>query len=116
MIYKIGNIKDLEDIPSMDETAKAILYHHAKVLEEQYGENRDLDLSDGGYVLYASPNTTSEELLDCFDYHRNIPESVERYKDICVATYVTNNDYCVVIVMSLDSIPAEIANEIEDIL
>ena len=116
MIYKIGNIKDLEDVPSMDETAKAILYHHAKVLEEYYGKRRDVDLSDGGYVLYASSNTTCEELLACFDYHRNIPECVERYKDICVATYIINNDYCVVIVMPSDIIPAEIAKEIDDIL
>lgn len=114
MIYKIGNIKDLETLTPIDASAKAIIYHHAKVLEEQYGKNRDVDLSDGGYVLYASPSTMCEELLAYFDYHRNVPEYVERYGDICVATYITNNDYCVIIVMSADDMPAEIDNDIYD--
>ena len=112
MVYKIEGVKDLAVLPHMGEDVKAILYHHAKILTELYGDHP----SDGGYVLYVTPDTNGEEILSYFDYRCNIPEYVERIGNVCLATYVTNNEHVVSIVLSVDSAPTEIANEIYDIL
>ena len=112
MVYKIEGVKDLDVLPHMEEDVKAILYHHAKILTELYGDHT----SDGGYVLYVTPDTNGEEILSYFDYRCNIPEYVERIGNVCLATYVTNNEHVVSIVLSVDSAPTEIANEIYDIL
>ena len=115
MVYKIGNIKDLEALPPMNEVIKGILYHHAKALTDAYGD-QSTEKEDGGYILYAPHNSNSKDILDHFDYRRNIPEYVERHGEICIATYVTNNDYCVTIVTLADNTPTEITKEIDDIL
>ena len=112
MVYKIESVKDLEVLPPVTDDIKAILYYHAKVLDEQYGDST----SDGGYILYATPEARCEDILSYFDYRHNIPEYVERLGDFCVAGYVTNNEHVVVIVLSACSAPAEITKEIEDIL
>ena len=112
MVYKIEGVKDLAVLPPMEEEVKAIIYRHAKILTEQYRDHT----TDGGYVLYVTPNTDGEEILSYFDYRCNIPEYVERIGEMCIATYVTNNEHVVVIVLSVDSAPTEIAKEIDDIL
>ena len=112
MVYKIEGVKDLAVLPPMEEEVKAIIYRHAKILTEQYRDHT----SDGGYVLYVTPNTDGEEILSYFDYRCNIQEYVECIGEMCIATYVTNNEHVVVIVLSVDSAPKEIAKEIDDIL
>lgn len=40
MIYKIGNLADLESLPLISDVALELLYHHASVLTHEYGENK----------------------------------------------------------------------------
>ena len=110
MVYKIEGIADLSVLPPMEEDIKAIIYHHAKILSEQYGDS----LSDGGYVLYVTPDSDCKEILTYFDYRRNVLEYAERIGEVCIATYVTNNEHVVVIILSTASAPDEIAKELEN--
>lgn len=59
MVYKIESVKDLEALSLINEDIKAILYYHAKVLDDQYGDFT----SDGGYVLYATSEARCEDIL-----------------------------------------------------
>ena len=113
MVYKIGNIKDFEALPPMDEKIKELLYHYSKVLSTEYGEERDIDRSDGGYILYVTPHTAVEEIKVYFDYTRYKAECVERYGEVCSSMYLLNNDYCVTIVTMLENTPVEILNELD---
>ena len=113
MVYKIGNIKDLEALPPMDEGTKELLYHYAKVLSTEYGKERDIDRSDGGYILYVTSNATNEDVKAYFDYTRHRVECVERYGDICSAMYLLNNDFCVTILTMLENTPVEILSELD---
>ena len=112
MVYKIEGIKDLAVLPPVEENVKKILFYHAKILTELYGGNT----SDGGYVLYVTPNTNDEEIQSYFDYRCNIPEYVEHIGNVCLATYVTNNEHVISIVLSADSAPIEITKEFDDCL
>ena len=113
MVYKIGNISDLTSLPLVDVTTLKLLYHHARALSREYGENRNINTDDGGYILFAVPGTEAEELKSFFDVSRHLPEYVNSYDSICEAIYLLNNDYAVVIIMSISDAPTEILNEIE---
>ena len=114
MVYKIGNLADLESLPLIDDTALELLCHHASVLSHEYGENRNVDTEDGGYILLAPSGTNAEELKPFFDVSVHTPEHVDRYGNLCEAVYLLNNDYAVVIIMSVADAPIEILNEIDN--
>ena len=87
------------------------------------GENNDdnkpkppsgnIDTSDGGYVLFATSGTSREELKAFFDTSAHTPECVNTYGSLCEAIYLLNNDFAVVIIMSIADAPTEILNEID---
>lgn len=114
MVYKIGNVSDLTKISIGSDKAKEILYHFAKVLTTEYGEDRNIDTDDGGYILYALPGTDAKEIKERFDYTQNILEYGEAFENVCYAVYILSSDYGVVIVMSTADIPEEILKEIKN--
>ena len=112
MVYKIGNITDLATIPITHGKAFELLYHYARVLTSEYGENRNVDTSDGGYILYAPLGTNTEDIKDYFDYTEHTVESVDKYGELYAATYILTNEYAVTIVGWMEDIPTEFINEI----
>ena len=88
MVYKIGNVSDLSTIPIASDKAKEILYHFARVLTTEYGGDRNVDTDDGGYILYALPGTSDDEIKERFDYTQNILEYGEAFEDVCYAVYI----------------------------
>ena len=114
MVYKIGNLSDLATIPITSSKTFELVYHYARVLTCEYGEDRNVDADDGGYVLYVPPGTSKEEIKACFDYTKHMVESVEQFGSLCAAMYILNNEYAVVIVMSMADVPQEIKKEMEE--
>lgn len=118
MVYKLGNLSDLEKLPSLDARIQANLYELTSVLSSEYGTNRDVDRDDGGYVLYASPGTAPEEVKKIFDYSAHPIEYVNRdlnaVPPICTAFFLLSNEYVVVIVMSIAEAPVEIVEAFEE--
>lgn len=113
MVYKIGNVSDLESIAITDANAYALLSQYARLLSYEYGENRDVETDDGGYVLYATPGTNSEEIKAYFDYTKHTVESADRFGTLVVAMWIIHNEFVVLIVMSEDDAPIEIIKEID---
>ena len=113
MVYKIGNISDLESIAITDDNAYALLSQYARLLSYEYGEDRNVDTDDGGYVLYAMPGTNDKDIKDYFDYSKHTVESVDRFGSLVVAMYILHNEYVVLIVTSEDDAPEEIIKDID---
>lgn len=117
MVYKLANISDLNSLPDLHPRIRATLFEHTKVLTYEYGADRNVDTDDGGYVLYATPGTDPKDLKNWFDYSKACIEYVNRDlrtdPPICSAIYILNNDYVVVIVMSISDAPPEIINAID---
>ena len=113
MVYKIGNISDLASIAISDSKAYELLSQYARLLSYEYGEDRNVDTDDGGYVLYATPGSSSEDIKAYFDYTKHVVESADRFGSLVVAMYILHNEYVVLIVMSEDDAPAEIIKEID---
>ena len=113
MVYKIGNISDLESIAITDANAYALLSQYARLLSYEYGEDRNVDTDDGGYVLYAAPGSSSEDIKAYFDYTKHVVESADRFGSLVVAMWIIHNEFVVLIVMSEDDAPIEIIKEID---
>ncbi len=114
MVYKIGTMSDLSSVSITDETAKNIISHYTRILTDEYGEERNIDKDNGGYILYATHGTKAEELKKFFDYTENIAEFVEVQGEVCAAVYILSSDFGVVIVMSAADAPPEILKEIKE--
>ena len=112
MVYKIGNLADMKKLADISMDVWALLCHHARVLSTEYGEDRNIDYDDGGFVLYCTPGTKSEDIKACFDYTAHTLEYVNTYGALCEVLYLCNNDYAVIIIMSIADAPTEILNEI----
>ena len=112
MVYKIGNISDLANIPITDGKTFELLYHYARVLTHEYGEKRNIDTADGGYVLYCPPGTRREDIKAYFDYTMHTLESIDRFGSLISAMYILHNEFVVTIIMSADDAPTELIKEI----
>lgn len=112
MVYKIGNISDLSTIPISDRETFELLYHYARVLTDEYGQDRNIDKDDGGYILYCSPDTKAEDIKAFFDFTKHTVESVDRYGELVVAMWILNNEFIITMIMSANSVPIELINEI----
>ena len=114
MVYKFGNIADVSSLPFAHEKAREICTQYAMILTTEYGENRNINTSDGGYILYATPGTSVEEIKAYFDYSKYTLEYVDVFEEVCSALYLLSNDYGVVIIMSVADAPTEIKKEMDE--
>ena len=113
MVYKIGTPKDIVSIPDLSEAETKVISKFANILSDMYGSDRDIDNDYGGYILFASKGTNTEEIKSYFDYESNLIEYVDRYKpNLCAAVYITSTEYGVVLIISLDDAPDVIRTEI----
>ena len=115
MIYKLANPCDLQELPPMDSAVRDILLQYTTILSTEYGDNRDIDHEDGGYVLYATPDTTTEEVRKVFDPNGCVPEMVVRIDSHPVYIYtvfILSSDYGVVLVTPASAMPTDLLNQI----
>ena len=112
MVYKIGNLSDLESIPIPNKETYDLLYHHASVLTYEYGQERNVDTDDGGFILYCPPNTKEEDIKAFFDFTKHTVESVDRYGELVVAMYILSNEFVVTILGLMSDILPHFINEI----
>ena len=112
MIYRIGNVTDLATIPIPNGKAFELLCHYARILTSEYGQERNVNEDDGGYVLYCPPGTRTEEIKDYFDYTKHTVESADRYGQLYSAMFILSNEFVVTIIGSIADAPPQFINEI----
>ena len=112
MVYKIGNLADVKKLTDISMDVWQLLYHHARVLSTEYGEDRNIDNDDGGFVLYCTPGTKGEDIKACFDYTKHTMESIDRHGQLYAAIYILTNEFAVTIVGSIVDAPHQFINEI----
>ena len=118
MVYKIARMADLQILPCMDSRIRSRIHALVKTLSTLYGEDRNIDCDDGGFIVYAEPGTAPEMIRKVFDYTAHTAEYVTCEHD-CIplmlyAHYVLHNEFTVTIVTALSSAPEEIKKEWEN--
>ena len=103
MIYKLGHVEDVENIEIADEKIKTSILNYLEVLDNAYGNERNIDEEDGGYVLFCEGDTRFEDLKMYFDYTDLPPEWVNHIDSepkYLAVLYLLSSDYAVVVVMA----------------
>ena len=111
MIYKIGTARDLEGLPCVDPEVRKVIENDVAVLDRYYGEKRDVDNDDGGYVLYCAPGTKTEELREYFNYTSYVPEFANKVSGFLHSVFVLSNEYAVSLIVSVKDAPPELKEE-----
>ena len=116
MVYKIGNIRDMAFMPLKDEELRNVIYKQVRILSDEYGEYRDVDKDDGGYIIYIEPGTNMQNAKKYFDYSKTTPEQVDVIETstckLYSALYLLNNEYSITIIMHESDVLKEILEEV----
>lgn len=121
MYYKISNNTDVECLANSIDNLNGMIYkseynmlkkaldkvkENMDILSNSYGENRDVDKSLGGFVLFFT-STTEDEILqiiydrygiaeDCFEYDETIARNSKvAWKCTC---FLVSSDYGITII------------------
>ena len=114
MIYKLTHVDDVRKLPISEWNAVPIVKATLSILDEVYGEDRNVDESDGGYLLYASRGTKPEELKAYWNYEDRLYESIEVEDGYATILYLLNNEYSVTLVMAVEDLPEDLKQGLED--
>ena len=118
MVYKLGTAADAIRIASLPLPAEvmSVIQNDLAVLDREYGADRNVDASDGGFLLYCTLGTKHDEIKSFFDAENHIPEWVERIRDApaySAALYLLTNDFAVEIVMATADVSVLLNDEEE---
>ena len=115
MVYKLATTADLKHLPTMGKCLRDTITRHVNTLVKEYGADRNVEEDDGGFVLYASPGTSQEEIKQVFDFSNSIAEYIDFVdapeESFCVALFLLNNEYSVTIITALADTPQAIIKE-----
>lgn len=118
MVHKFGTLADLHSFPSIDSEIENVITSNLKILEDNYGADRDIDKDDGGYVLYADSKASHEEIIALFNYKEYKPEYIDYIESTppyCATLYLLSNDFGVVLFTTLNYTLKEICqNDMQD--
>ena len=94
MIHKLGNICDVAKLKHINVSVKETLLDYTSVLTNLYGEERDIDNDDGGYVLYCEKGTLPEDIKLSLITQRtclNVQAILQTQTTSLLRTYSTTN-------------------------
>lgn len=117
MILKFGTLNGLAQHKSeMPEEVFCHLHSSIRILDENYGANRNIDLDDGGFALLFETEDDFTQIcrLGTIDFTYHVPEWVDCIKttgrDYAAALYLTSNDFGIILVA-----PVEILSLLPDV-
>jgi hypothetical protein len=123
MLYKAGTVKEMKQIigksPNLPEEVCREALRLAKILDDVYGADRDVDKDDGGFVLIAE-NIQDIALInrEHIDMDRNTYETVtilkcekEPYINVF---FLCNNEFGINILMPMIITPSQVLDGIKE--
>ena len=118
MVLKLGTVADLRKLEKLPVPAavRQTLTNDLAILDREYGADRNIDSSDGGFLLYCTPCTSKAEIKAFFDAENHLPEwagRIDATPTYCIALYLLSNDYAVEIIMPLNEAFDHIKEELE---
>ena len=110
MVFKLGTVEDMKMLPQLESNLHDYIKYLLLVLDTEYGTDRDIDISDGGYVVFVTANTSDDEITEVFDYTKHTVEYVEVGEPYSTAVYLLNNEYTIMLIMPTEELPEELRN------
>lgn len=98
MVYKLGNVKDLNEVTGVRAEVLSECKKYLEILDSEYGADRDVDRDDGGYVILADSKASDDEVREVFDYTQYLCEFEKKQEAFTTRLYLVSQDYGVVII------------------
>ena len=104
MYYKLGTIKELEEIKDkIPEEVYTKIHDILMTLDNEYGADRNIDESDGGFVVYSDNQDGIDEAIKVMHLDKKMPELVDSIGGYLNALYLRHNEYGVNFITPRDS-------------
>jgi hypothetical protein len=120
MLYKFGTTKELEAIKGkIPDTLYQTALNIVKALDENYGENRDVDEEDGGFCLVLQ---NVQDIQEAADWHIRLDKGTHEYVNLVKCAdgdylnvlYLMNNEFGVNVFLPKDITPKILLEDLED--
>ncbi|SNT19214.1 hypothetical protein SAMN05446037_10508 [Anaerovirgula multivorans] len=115
-MIKIAHEKETKSIRLPQEVA-GIIKEIATIIDTEYGENRDVDGGDGGYILVIESKDEFDKLKDIYiDMENVIAEYVDLIKvtdgeDYSNSLIILNNDFAISLIIPVVITPKRLLDE-----
>lgn len=76
-MIQIAHVKDVENVQNLPTDVVAIVVEIATVLDDNYGDERDVIGSLGGYILIVEDVSDRDAIVQKMDFSQQQPEFVE---------------------------------------
>ncbi|QIB27928.1 hypothetical protein [Caloranaerobacter azorensis] len=120
-MIKIGYEREVKNIKDLPKEVLEVVRGIVATLDTYYGENRDLDSEDGGYVLIIQSEEDIEKLeeFDIYIDEEIYPEYVDRIKveegeDWINALILCNNEFGISLIIPISIAPEILLDEISE--
>ncbi|AOT72795.1 hypothetical protein [Geosporobacter ferrireducens] len=116
-MIKIAHVKETEGL-NLPQEVVGVIEYIATVLDNEYGEDRDVDGGDGGYILVIEYKDEFEKLKDIYiDMDDVIAEYVDLIKvtdgeDYTNSLIILNNEFAISLIMPVAITPKRLLDEI----
>lgn len=116
-MIKIGHVKETENLQLPQEVVE-VIKGIAAILDAEYGENRDVDGGNGGYVIVIE---TKEDLEKLKEIYIDLDDVIAEYVDKIVvkdeeaytnSLIICNNDFTISLIIPISMTPKNLLDEI----
>ena len=97
-MIKLGTVKDLYKVQHLDKAMQNRIAECLNTLDDNYGADRDIDCSLGGFVAIIEDEADIEQLRENYlDVNNDTAEYTDDYNGFTESLYLLNDDYSVVV-------------------
>ena len=94
----LGTLRDLDEVHIGDWDLNMALHNYLSVLDENYGQNRNIYEDDGGFAIIIEDEQQLQEACAHVDLEADIYEYIEEINEIYICMLkLCNNEFSVMI-------------------
>lgn len=117
-MIKIAHKREVTTIPNLPTEVAAIAVEIATILDENYGDTRNVEHDLGGYILIAESLEDVETIKEIIDFQYTSPEyvdliSCENDDSYTNSLMLLSSDYSISLIIPLSLTPKELLKYME---
>ena len=118
-MVKVAHITEVETLKHLPLEVESIVVEIATILDDNYGDTRDVNHDLGGYILIAEVAEDVEIIKKLIDLEYTLPEYVdlitcENGENYTNTLMLLSSDYSIILIIPLSFTPKELLVHLEE--